>query len=65
VVVGSPAGITRGPDEMALREIHDSIGAALARLNTMAAEAKHEQITRFAALPDPGPLLPTLLRLRP
>jgi uncharacterized membrane protein YccC len=58
------AGATRGLDEMAVREIHDSIGAALTRLNTTAAEAKHEQITRFGALPESGALLRTLLRLR-
>jgi uncharacterized membrane protein YccC len=58
------AGTRQGLDEAALREIHDGIGAELARLNATALEAKQEQITRFAALPDPGALLRTLLRLR-
>jgi uncharacterized membrane protein YccC len=51
-------------DEAAIRRIQDPLGEALARLNTIAPEVKHEQMTRFAAAPDPGPLLRTLLRLR-
>jgi uncharacterized membrane protein YccC len=58
------AGFVQGLDGAAIREVQDGIGAALARLNTIAVEAKHEQITRLAATPDPGPLLRTLLRLR-
>jgi uncharacterized membrane protein YccC len=58
------AGFTRGLDVATLRTVQDSIGATLARLNAVAAEAKHEQIARVAPLPDASALLRTLLRLR-
>jgi uncharacterized membrane protein YccC len=53
---------TRDAAEMA--KIHDKLGQALARLNTVAAEAKIEQIRFLDAAPETGPLRRTLLRLR-
>jgi uncharacterized membrane protein YccC len=53
---------TRDPAEMA--KIHDNLGQALARLNTVTAEAKLEQIRFLDAAPEMGPLRRTLLRLR-
>jgi uncharacterized membrane protein YccC len=58
------AGLTGSLDASAIRRIQDPLGEALARLNAIAPELRHEQITRFADAPDPGPLLRTLLRLR-
>jgi uncharacterized membrane protein YccC len=58
------AGFTATLDETALRRIQDSIGSALARLNTIAPEMKHEQLTPFGEASDSGPLLRTMLRLR-
>jgi uncharacterized membrane protein YccC len=58
------AGFARELDGTALRNVQDTIGASLARLNTAFEEVRHEQIARLADLPDPGPLLRTLLRLR-
>jgi hypothetical protein len=51
-------------ESSAIRKVQDTIGASLARLNTTFQEVRHEQIARLADLPDPGPLLRTLLRLR-
>jgi uncharacterized membrane protein YccC len=53
---------TRDPAEMA--KIHDNLGQALTRLNTVAAEAKLEQIRFLDTAPEMGPLRRTLLRLR-
>jgi hypothetical protein len=58
------AGLTAGLDPSALHRIQDPLGETLARLNAIAPEVRHEQITRFADASDPGPLLRTLLRLR-
>jgi uncharacterized membrane protein YccC len=58
------AGFLASMDEAAIRRIQDRLGDAFARLNMIAPEVKHEQMTRLAAAPDPGPLLRTLLRLR-
>jgi uncharacterized membrane protein YccC len=58
------AGFTQSMDETAIRRIQDSLGSTLARLNAIAPEAQHEQMTRVAVGPDSGPLLRTLLRLR-
>jgi uncharacterized membrane protein YccC len=58
------AGFSHGLDEQALRHMQNSIGAAFVQLDTVAAEARHERMTRLAAEPDQGPLLRTLLRLR-
>jgi uncharacterized membrane protein YccC len=51
-------------DEAALRELLDSIGQAMAKLETTAGEAGHERVTRLAAEPDQAPLVRTMLRLR-
>jgi uncharacterized membrane protein YccC len=58
------AGFSASLDEAAIPHIQDRIGNALARLNTMAPEMKHEQMAPFVEGPDSGPLLRTLLRLR-
>jgi hypothetical protein len=46
------------------RRIQDRIGAALAQVDTVAAEARRERMTYLAAEPDPAALWRTLLRLR-
>jgi uncharacterized membrane protein YccC len=51
-------------DAAATARLQDAIGQAFARLDTTAAEARHERIGFLAAEPDLGPLLRTLLRLR-
>jgi uncharacterized membrane protein YccC len=53
---------TRDAAEMV--QIHDNLGQALLRLNTVAAEAKLEQVRFLDAAPETGPLRRTLLRLR-
>jgi hypothetical protein len=58
------AGFTRNLDQTALHAMQNRIGAAFARLDAIAVEAKHERMTRLAAEPDQAPLLRTLLRLR-
>jgi uncharacterized membrane protein YccC len=58
------AGFTRTVDQAALRATQNRIGAAFARLDAVANEARHERLTRFGGEPDHGPLLRTLLRLR-
>jgi uncharacterized membrane protein YccC len=58
------AGFAHELDTSAIRKVQDTVGAALARLNTAFQEVKHEQIARLADVPDPSPLLRTLLRLR-
>lgn len=58
------AGFAEARDAAEMVRIHDSIGQALLRLNTVAAEAKHEQIGFLDGAPELGPLLRTLLRLR-
>jgi uncharacterized membrane protein YccC len=58
------AGFVGERDGTAIRNVQDNIGASLARLNTIFDEAKHERSVRLAHLPDPTPLLRTLLRLR-
>jgi hypothetical protein len=58
------AGFVRARDAAAMARMHDSIGQALLRLNTVAAEARHEQIGFLDGAPELGPLLRTLLRLR-
>lgn len=54
----------RAPDDQRLRRIQDGIGAALAELTAIGAEAEHERMARLTSAPDTGPLLRTLLRLR-
>ena len=58
------AGLTGSLEASALSRIQDPVGEALARLNAIAPEIRHEQITRMGEAPDPGPLMRTLLRLR-
>jgi len=58
------AGLTGSLEASALSRIQDPIGEALARLNAIAPEVRHEQMTRIGEAPDPGPLMRTLLRLR-
>jgi uncharacterized membrane protein YccC len=58
------AGFTRTLDQAALRATQNRIGAAFARLDVVANEAKHERLTHFGGEPDQGPLLRTQLRLR-
>jgi uncharacterized membrane protein YccC len=58
------AGFSASLDEAAIPHIQDRLGEALARLNTIAPEMKHEQMAPFAEAPDSGPLLRTLIRLR-
>ena len=58
------AGLAQELDQSALHAMQNRIGAAFARLDAVAVEAKHERMTRLAAEPDQGPMLRTLLRLR-
>src|SRR5262245_17334996 len=58
------AGFTRDLDQAALHATQNRVGAAFARLDAVAVEARHERMTRLAAEPDQAPLLRTLLRLR-
>lgn len=58
------AGFTETSDAAEMAKVHDSLGLALARLNTVAAEARLEQIRFFEGAPETGPLQRTLLRLR-
>lgn len=57
-------GLPQGLDTESLHRIQDGIGAALAQLNAVGAEAEHERAARLVAGPETGPLLRTLLRLR-
>lgn len=57
-------GFLGTPDADAVRRIQDDIGEALAKLDAVAAEARHERVGFLGADPDPGPLVRTLLRLR-
>ena len=57
-------GLTRGRDNDTLRTLQDGIGAALAGLNAIGAEAERERAARLTTGPDTGPLLRTVLRLR-
>jgi uncharacterized membrane protein YccC len=47
-----------------LLHLQDSIGEALARLETASLEAKHERMARLTSEPDQGSLLRTMSRLR-
>jgi hypothetical protein len=58
------SGLTRGRDNDALHALQDGIGAALAGLNAIGAEAERERNARLSTGPDTGPLLRTVLRLR-
>jgi uncharacterized membrane protein YccC len=58
------AGFSETRDATEMVQIHDNLGRALARLNTVAAEARLEQIRFLDTAPETGPLRRTLLRLR-
>jgi uncharacterized membrane protein YccC len=57
-------GFMQEREATANRRIQDGIGGSLARLDAIAAEAKHEQIGLFTNDSNVAPLLRTLLRLR-
>jgi uncharacterized membrane protein YccC len=57
-------GLTGVRDPATLRRLQDGIGDAFSRLEPLVGQASHERIGLFAASPDPGPLVRTLLRLR-
>jgi uncharacterized membrane protein YccC len=58
------AGFTQACDAAAMHRAQDRIGSALARVTAIGAGLKRDPMARFAAQPDAGPLLRTLLRLR-
>jgi uncharacterized membrane protein YccC len=58
------AGFTRAPDPAAMLRVQNSVGKAFVQLDSVGEEAKRERMPYFAAAPDLGPLLRTLLRLR-
>jgi uncharacterized membrane protein YccC len=58
------AGLMQTGDVESLSRTQDDIGHALARLNTIGAEAERERSAHLTAAPNVGPLLRTLLRLR-
>jgi len=58
------AGFTTKMDLGAIHAIQSGLGQAIVEANTVADEAKREQMTHFTAEPDLGPLLRALLRLR-
>jgi uncharacterized membrane protein YccC len=57
-------GFTTELDASVNSRIQNDIGAGVARFQQITAEAQHELLLTFAALPDPGPLSRTMLRLR-
>jgi uncharacterized membrane protein YccC len=58
------AGFSETRDAAEMVQIHDNLGQALLRLNTVAAEARLEQVRFLDAAPETGPLRRMLLRLR-
>jgi uncharacterized membrane protein YccC len=58
------SGLTRGRDIDALHHLQDGIGAALAGLNAIGAEAERERAAHLTSGTDTGPLLRSVLRLR-
>jgi uncharacterized membrane protein YccC len=58
------AGFGEQLETSAIRPIQDSIGRMFGRLDTIAAEVKHERVSRLSPPPATEPLLRTLLRLR-
>jgi uncharacterized membrane protein YccC len=58
------AGFSETRDPAQMVQIHDNLGQALLRLNTVAAEARLEQLRFLDSAPETGPLRRTLLRLR-
>jgi uncharacterized membrane protein YccC len=57
------AKFTQPFDEALILNMHNEITAAVMRLEAIAAEARHERMTRFTVEADQGPLLRTVLRL--
>jgi uncharacterized membrane protein YccC len=57
-------GFAQTCDASAMGSIQDRIGQAIAGLQTIASEAKHERLSFLETEPELGPLLRTLLRLR-
>jgi uncharacterized membrane protein YccC len=57
------ARFTQPVNEALILSTQNEITAAFMRLEAIAAEARHERITRFTAEADQGPLLRTVLRL--
>jgi hypothetical protein len=57
-------GFARRLDDVEIVRIQDGLGQEVAAVQARLAEAGSERLFRFAAEPDPGPLLRTLLRLR-
>jgi uncharacterized membrane protein YccC len=58
------SGFTQGLDSATIQRIQDRVGKAIPQLDAIGDEAKRERMPYFAAAPDLGPLLRTLLRLR-
>jgi uncharacterized membrane protein YccC len=58
------AGFTESNDEAALHAELRAVGPAFMRLDAVRAEAKHEETSLFAAVPDFDPLRYALLQLR-
>ena len=57
------AKFTQPVDESLILNMQNEITAAFTRLEAIAAEARHERMTRFTAEADEGPLLRTVQRL--
>jgi uncharacterized membrane protein YgaE (UPF0421/DUF939 family) len=57
------AKFTQPVDEALILNMQSDITAAFMRLEAIAAEARHERMTRFTVEADQGPLLRTVLRL--
>jgi uncharacterized membrane protein YccC len=58
------AGFVQSCDTVAMGHVQDRLGQTVARLDAIAAEARHEQLRFLGAEPDPARLRRTLLRLR-
>ncbi|MGC1861582.1 MAG: FUSC family protein [Methylocystis sp.] len=58
------SGFTQKSDADAIVALQRSVGAAFSKLDSIRAEAKHEQMTFLAVEPDFDPLRHSLLRLR-
>ena len=58
------AVLTCGGDRTRITQLQDDIRAGMARLQTVAAEARHERRTYLTQELDPDPLVRTTLRLR-
>jgi uncharacterized membrane protein YccC len=58
------AGCTRRADATAFQQIQDEVGEAVAQLQTIAVEARREQLISLGTWADPARLARTVLRLR-